>query len=520
MIAKKLIAVCTAVCAFAAALSLSACGHEHTLVKREAVVATCTEDGHVAYYECSDCGALFADEAATTAMTKEEASVKAVGHTLVKREAVVATCTEDGEIAHYECTVCGGLFSDDAATAAISREEAVLPASGHTYTTDLLPDGDKHAHLATCGHETRKEVKNHTFVDGVCSACGALQTGLTFRPDGDGLALAWIGEGYSQTQLIVPSVRDGKSVTAIAGAVAKGNETTLESAVIPVGVRKIGTSAFADCNNNRFEIFYEGSAEEWEEVQTAFPDNRVWIYSADAPVADTPLYAGYWRYEGDSVKKYSFDGTSREGAIELALAMDSEYRYTIPTTGLWFKLSPKAGTTFLIASETQNTGIQIYAAESTVEQTYGGENGFDFSLTIEERETKYLLIRPSEEREVVFTVRISTTVGTEIGAGDTEYTLTSADVEKGRLNFYCPVEAGEYAVTVERYIAGTGRAQAIVFTVQRQNVFDISVSGEEWSGTVAEAMNLGVEISLTGSDAGENPCKEGDVIVVTITKTA
>ena len=45
------------------AAGLAACGHEHTLVKTDAVAATCTEAGSAEYWKCSDCGKIFADAA-------------------------------------------------------------------------------------------------------------------------------------------------------------------------------------------------------------------------------------------------------------------------------------------------------------------------------------------------------------------------------------------------------------------------------------------------------------------------
>ena len=60
--------------------------------------ATCTEAGHRAYYLCSHCGKLFADENAETELSDEDVTIAALGHDMTHHEAVEATCTEAGNI--------------------------------------------------------------------------------------------------------------------------------------------------------------------------------------------------------------------------------------------------------------------------------------------------------------------------------------------------------------------------------------------------------------------------------------
>ena len=62
--------------------------HDHTLVATEAVAATCTEDGTNAYWTCSECNKVFADEAATTETTVDAQKITALGH-----DYAAATCT-------------------------------------------------------------------------------------------------------------------------------------------------------------------------------------------------------------------------------------------------------------------------------------------------------------------------------------------------------------------------------------------------------------------------------------------
>ena len=61
-----------------------------------AVPATCTTDGHTAYYKCKNCS-----------VTTVQAVIPATGHKWVDVAAKPATETEDGYTAHKACSVCG-----------------------------------------------------------------------------------------------------------------------------------------------------------------------------------------------------------------------------------------------------------------------------------------------------------------------------------------------------------------------------------------------------------------------------
>ena len=75
-LASALLALTLAV----SAAGLAACGHEHTLVKTDAVAATCTEAGSAEYWKCSDCGKIFADAAGEKATTLVQLATEALGH--------------------------------------------------------------------------------------------------------------------------------------------------------------------------------------------------------------------------------------------------------------------------------------------------------------------------------------------------------------------------------------------------------------------------------------------------------
>ena len=63
---------------------------KHTLIKTEAIPATCTEPGNVEYWTCDACGKYFSDENGSNEITAEDTMLKAIGHSY-----------ENGK-----CTVC------------------------------------------------------------------------------------------------------------------------------------------------------------------------------------------------------------------------------------------------------------------------------------------------------------------------------------------------------------------------------------------------------------------------------
>ena len=118
--------------------------------------ATCTEDGTLAHYECSVCHNLFDQDKA--AVTAEQLVILAPGHTYGSIVAAVApSCETAGNVTHYECSVCHKFF--DQSKHEIAAEDVVIAATGHTPVVD-------EAVQATCQHTGLTEGSH-------CSVCHA-----------------------------------------------------------------------------------------------------------------------------------------------------------------------------------------------------------------------------------------------------------------------------------------------------------------------------------------------------------
>lgn len=105
--------------------------HVHSLTKTEAVTATCTKDGNLAYWYCSTCNKYFMDNNGV-ANTEQEIpaymlstlTISSKGHSQVAVPKEEATCTKDGHETYYYCNNCKTYYSDVACEHAIGTTQA------------------------------------------------------------------------------------------------------------------------------------------------------------------------------------------------------------------------------------------------------------------------------------------------------------------------------------------------------------------------------------------------------------
>lgn len=220
--------VCAAICAaFLCAFALFACTpedeHTHTLKHHAAVAPSCSNAGSIEYWECTGCGKLFSDSAATAEVTS--VAVAATGehswgswkvttratcteegersrmcsvcgttqteavpaaHSLEARAAVPATCGASGMEAHYYCSQCHKYFADEGASEELTLAEVAIPATGsHTYgewsqvAVDCTHGGERTRTCTVCGRVDRDSVSptghdmtHHAAVPATCASGG------------------------------------------------------------------------------------------------------------------------------------------------------------------------------------------------------------------------------------------------------------------------------------------------------------------------------------------------------------
>ena len=135
---------------------IPATGHDTSLVR--AVSATCTTAGSIAYYVCENCGKYFSQAAAITEITLADTIVAPAGHSLISVAAKTATCTEDGNTAYYECSVCGAYFSDVTARTEITLADTVISATGHNL---IVSEDGQYYECEYCGKRFADENGNN-----------------------------------------------------------------------------------------------------------------------------------------------------------------------------------------------------------------------------------------------------------------------------------------------------------------------------------------------------------------------
>ena len=163
----------------------------HSIKAVEAKDPTCTEDGNIAHYKCNVCGTLFSDEEGKTEVAYEDVAITALPHSLVKTDRQEETCTEDGNIEYYTCSVCDKLFADEEATTEITIEDTVITAKGHSYDSVVTPPTCTEAGYTThtcanCGDsyvDSEVPATGHSYKDGRCVNCGS-DDPATIHPGG------------------------------------------------------------------------------------------------------------------------------------------------------------------------------------------------------------------------------------------------------------------------------------------------------------------------------------------------
>lgn len=118
----------------------------HSLTQHTAVSPDCINNGSKEYWECSDCGMIFADAAGTTETTLDAVVIPALGHTEGEGTVTLEPTVTDKGVKTYYCTVCG----EPLRTEDIPKLEEVHT---HDFGTEWLSDGDGHWHECECGEK-------------------------------------------------------------------------------------------------------------------------------------------------------------------------------------------------------------------------------------------------------------------------------------------------------------------------------------------------------------------------------
>ena len=126
---------------------------DHSLTAHEAHAATCTEDGNSAYWECTVCHRLFSDSDGSNQITPQDVIVAATGHTSVSTPTQDPTCIEAGHTGGTHCSVCDAVLTLPTPTPALGHEWS-------DWTTTLEPtENDEGSEHRTCSRCSAEEIR-------------------------------------------------------------------------------------------------------------------------------------------------------------------------------------------------------------------------------------------------------------------------------------------------------------------------------------------------------------------------
>ncbi len=87
--------------------ALPALNHVHTFEKTKKAAPTCEKDGNIAYYTCTGCKRIYADEEGSTPVEEEDLVLKATGHKWDGGEVTTPPTCEKNGIRTTTCENCG-----------------------------------------------------------------------------------------------------------------------------------------------------------------------------------------------------------------------------------------------------------------------------------------------------------------------------------------------------------------------------------------------------------------------------
>ena len=149
-------------------------GHLNNVIEYKA--PTCTEDGNIEHTVCKVCGIIITE-------LEEGASViiPALHKNLTETKAKDATCTETGLIGHYYCALCNNYFNSSLTV--VSRESLIINAKGHKWSDDYVNgEDDKHYQYCTvdgCTALNEDSAQEHAWNAGeITTAPTCTETGV------------------------------------------------------------------------------------------------------------------------------------------------------------------------------------------------------------------------------------------------------------------------------------------------------------------------------------------------------
>ena len=172
-----------------ASVTVAVVDHIHRTALVPAKDKTCTQDGNIEHYVCTICGAFFEDEGATILLTEDDVVIPAgheYGELVAKKE---PTCSAAGMRAHYKCSGCNQYFDEHKAETTAEALTIAIDPDAHAFGewTEEVP--------ADCTHTGTKAHKDCTLCKKHFDEGGAEITDLTIATNDKHDWGAWVSNG-------------------------------------------------------------------------------------------------------------------------------------------------------------------------------------------------------------------------------------------------------------------------------------------------------------------------------------
>lgn len=172
--------------------------------------ATCTEDGYTGDTYCVDCGEKL----------QSGDVIPATGHSLEHVARLEPTHIAPGHIEYWQCATCHALFADEEGQQPISLEDTVIPQISHSFGQAWVSDATGHWHVCSCG--ARSDAEQHRFGDWVTTK-EATQTEAGSRQRVCSVC------GYVEIEAVAPLAPSGGDSDANSGSQNTGDQTTQDT---------------------------------------------------------------------------------------------------------------------------------------------------------------------------------------------------------------------------------------------------------------------------------------------------
>lgn len=330
--------------------------HEHTLEKIEEKPATCTENGHIAYYKCTGCGLLFSDEKAQNEISEADLvpeEYKAAGHDWGETEykwaddyskvTAARICKKNKE--HVETEV--------AATAKEVKQEATCEAAGDiiytaTFENPAFTVQTKEVKPAALGHQWGAPAFH--WSDGYTKATAT----FTCRRDSSHTTTV---KAAVKGMITMPTTNANGKI-AYTASVKAGDKTitdTKEAVIKPAG-----TAGYK----------YTASAYSW--TNTSSSALNLTVKRSEYDAITFRAFTGV-QIDGKSVSSSNF--TTAKGSLKLALK--KEYLKNLAVGAHTIKIQFKDGTAetkFTVRGTTSNGSSSTTRSSTTSPKTGDDSN--------------------------------------------------------------------------------------------------------------------------------------------------